>query len=163
MAVIVPARSVAAERLQLDPGDPGGTIEPGLALHAERLKRVRVRRPADQEIAAATDADRRVGAEATVIAGEIAAADAAVRRIHRPGQLSLRGDAEIEAIAAHGRDVGFGTPPLALEHAFEAGHRADHEADILAALTLQDAGANRRPRVGGTPWSHSRRSHRGHE
>ncbi len=42
-----------------------------------------------------------------------------------------------------GREVGFGTAAFALEDAFEAGDRADHKADILAALALQDAGANR--------------------
>src|SRR5260221_3159311 len=103
------------------------------------------------------DAHRGVGADAAVIAGEIATADPAVRRIHGPGQLSLRGDAEIEAIAAHGGDVGFGTPPLALEHAFEAGHRADHEADILAPLTFQDAGANQRQSVVGSTRRDQRR------
>src|SRR3982074_3474144 len=51
-------------------------------------------------------------------------------------------------MGAPGGDVGLGTAPLALEHAFKAGHRADDEADILAALALQDAGANRRQRVG---------------
>src|SRR3954467_2951860 len=151
MAVMVPARTdVSAERLQLDIGNSGRHVQAGLALHAERLQREGIRGAADQEVAAAADADRRVGADAAVIAGEFAAADPGVRRVHRPRQLRLRGDAEIKAIAAHSGDIGFGATALALEYAFEAGHRADDEADILAALALQDAGANRRQRVGGS-------------
>src|SRR5437879_13792107 len=108
----MPSRSVAAERRQLDIVDPGRDIQPGLALYADRLQRVAVRGASDEEIAAAADTDRRVGADATVISGEIAAADPAVRRVNRPGQLRLRGNTEVEAIAAHGRDVGFGAPSL---------------------------------------------------
>ena len=60
----------------------------------------------------------------------------------------LIGDAEIQPKSMHGCDIRFGAAALALKHAFEAGGRADDEADILAALALQDAGANRRQRVG---------------
>ena len=148
MLVKVPAAMSDPDRLQLEIGDAGRDVQSGLALHADRLQRVGIRRAADQEIAAAADADRRIGADAAIIAGEFAAPDPAGRRIHRPGKLGLLGEAEIDAEAANGRDIGFGTAALALEHAFEAGDRADHEADILAALALQDAGANRRQRIG---------------
>jgi hypothetical protein len=69
-------------RPQFEAGDTGGDVQPGLALHAERLQRVGILRPADQKIAAATDTDRGVGADATIIAGEIAASDPDGRRIH---------------------------------------------------------------------------------
>src|SRR6478672_822785 len=101
----VAARTVTAERLQLDAGDTGGDVEPGLALHAERLQRVGVGRSADQEVAAAADADRCIGADAAIAAREFAATKPAVRRIDGPGKLGLLGDPEIEADAAHGRDV----------------------------------------------------------
>ena len=96
-------------RLQFDIRDAGRDIEPGLALQADRLQRVGILRTADQEIAAAADTDRRVGADAAIVAGEFAAAKPAGRRVHRPGELGLLGDAEIEAEPAHGRDIGFGT------------------------------------------------------
>src|SRR3981081_3900560 len=123
MPVIMPARTAAPEphRLQFDIGDPGPDFQPGLALDADRLQRVGIRRAAEQEIAAETDADRRVGADAAIIAREIAASDPCGRRIHRPGQSGLVGDTEIHAIAANGCDVGFGTAAFALEYAFKAG------------------------------------------
>ena len=93
----MPARTVAVERLQLDVGNTGGDVQPGLALHADRLQRVGIRRTADQEVAATADADRRIGADAAVAAGKFAASEPAVRRIDRPGKLGLLGDAEIEA------------------------------------------------------------------
>src|SRR6266702_1008538 len=146
-AMIVPARA-EMNRLQFEAGDACGDIEPGLSLHADRLQGVGILRATDQEIAATADADRGVGTHATVIAGEFAASEPAVRRIHGPGELGLLGEAEIDANATYGCDVGLGPASLALEHAFKARHRADDEADILAALALQDAGANRRQRVG---------------
>src|SRR5689334_24818891 len=63
-AMVVPARTVAVVRLQLEAGDTGGDIQPFLALHAKRLQRVGVGRTADQEVAAAADADRCIGADA---------------------------------------------------------------------------------------------------
>ena len=82
----VPRRrsAIAAERLQLEIGNPGGNVQPGLALHADRLQRVGIGRTTDQEIAAAADADRRVGADAAVTAGEVATANLAVRRAPPP-------------------------------------------------------------------------------
>src|ERR1700733_7839706 len=74
--------------------------------------------------------------------------DPAGRRVHRPGKPGLLGEAEIDAVAVDGRDIGFRATTFALEYAFEVGHRADHEADILAALALQDTGANLWQRVG---------------
>ncbi len=77
MAVmLVPDMTAAAaqsHRRQFEIGDAGRDVQPGLALHADRLQRIGVRRAADQKIAAAADADRGVGADAAVIAGEFAA------------------------------------------------------------------------------------------
>jgi len=70
----------------------------------------------------------------TVIAGKIAVSNPAGRCIHRPGKPGLIGEADIQAVAADGCDVGLRTAAFALEHAFKAGHRADDEADILAAM-----------------------------
>src|SRR3954451_14106906 len=129
---MVPARG-ELDRLQFEAGDAGGDVQAGLALHAERLQRVGVGGTADKEIAAAADADRCVGADAAIAAGEFAATEPGVRCIDGPGQLGLRGDAEVETDALHLCDVGFGPPAFAAEHAFEAGYRADNEADILSA------------------------------
>src|SRR5580704_14483948 len=98
MPVIMPAAVTGPERLQLDIGDTGGDVQSGLALHADRLQRVGILRTADQEITAATDADRRVGADAAVIAAEFAATDPSHRCIHRPGKPGLFGEAEIDAV-----------------------------------------------------------------
>ena len=147
MMVVVAARR-EPHRLQFDRGDAGRDVQPGLALQADRLQRVGIRRTADQEVAAAANSDRGVGADAAVIAGEIAIADPRGRRVHRPAQFGLIGDAEIEAKAADGCDIRLGPAAFALEHALQAGGRADDVADILAALALQDAGADGRHRVG---------------
>src|SRR6267154_2305001 len=150
MPASVPARTTVLkpDRLQFEIGNPGGDVQPGLALHTEGLQRVGILRAADQKIATAADPDRRIGADATVIAREIAASHPAGRRIDRPGKFGLLGEADIQAIAADGCDIGFGTAAFAPEYTFEAGHRADDEADILATLALQDTGANRRQRIG---------------
>src|SRR5216684_1544918 len=97
------------DRLQFDAGDAGRNVQPGLALHADRLQRVGIGRTADQKIAAATDPHRRIGADAAVIAREIAAPDAAARRIHRPGKSRLIGDTKVQTEPAHGCDIGLGT------------------------------------------------------
>src|SRR5258708_38020517 len=119
MAVNGPARTARREpdRLQIDVGDPGRDIQSGLALHADRLQRVGIRRAADQKVAAKADADGSVGADAAVIAREIAAPTRAGRRIHRPGTPGLIGEAEINTIAPDGCDIGLGTAAFALEHA----------------------------------------------
>src|SRR5450432_4405995 len=150
MVVMVMSERTAmgeTDRLQFDIGNAGGDVQAGLALHADGLQRVGILRTADQKIAAAADPDRRVGADATVIARQIATSHPAGRRIDRPGKFGLLGEADIQTIAADGCDIGFGTAAFALEYAFEAGHRADDEADILATLALQDTGANRRQRI----------------
>ena len=98
-----------SDRLQLDIGDPGRDVQPGLALHADGLQRVRIRRTADQKVAAETDADRRVGADPAVVTREIAASNPPSRRVHRPGKPGLLGEAQIHAVATDGCDVGFGT------------------------------------------------------
>src|SRR5579871_61351 len=110
-----------ANRLELDSGNAGGDIQAGLSLHADRLQRVGVARTADQEVTAAADADRRIGADPAVIASKLAIAEARRRRADRPGKLRLRGNTEIEANAPHGRNIGFGTAARALEHAFQIG------------------------------------------
>src|SRR6185312_16924697 len=127
------AAMAEADRLELEPGDTGRDIQSSLALHADRLQRIGVALTTDQEIAAAADADRRIGADAAIGAGEIAVTEPRVRCIDRPGELGLRGDADIDAEAAHGGDIGFGPAARALEHAFEARDRTDDKADILAA------------------------------
>ena len=154
--MVVPARG-ELDRLQFEAGDAGSDVQSGLALHAERLQRVGVGGTADEEIAAAADADRRVGADAAIAAGEFAAPEPGIRCIDSPGQLGLRGDAEVETDALHFGEIGFRPAAIAAEHALETGHRADHEADILAALALQDAGANhRRRRAGACKRRHQR-------
>src|ERR1700682_6108570 len=150
MPVSVPARAAMHEpdRLQLDIGYPGRDVQPGLALHADGLQRKGICRTADKKIAAETDADGSVGADAAIIAREIAASNPPRRRIHCPGKSGLIGEAEVHAVPADGCDVRFGTAAFALKHTFEAGDRADDETDILAALALQDTGANRRQCIG---------------
>src|SRR5882672_7431629 len=96
MAADVPARAVAVEWLQFKAGDAGGDVQPGLSLQADRLQRVGVCGTANQEVAAAADADRCVGTDAAIAAGEFAAAEPAIRPTDGPGQLRLLGDAEIE-------------------------------------------------------------------
>src|SRR6202048_229284 len=134
--------------LQFEAGDAGGDVQPGLALHADRLQRVGFLRPANKKMPPPADTHGSIGADAAITAGELAASDPAGRRIHRPGKLGLLGDANIQAEAAHGGGGRRGTASFALEHAFEAGYGTNDEADILAALALQDAGALRRHRVG---------------
>ena len=148
MPVMVMAVVTDLDRLQIDTGNSGGDVQPGLALYADRLQRVGILRTADQKITAETDSDRGIGADAAVIAGELTTSNLAGRCVHRPGELGLLGETEIDADPANRGDIGLGTAAFALEYAVEAGDRADHEADILAALALQDTGLNRRHRVG---------------
>src|SRR5713226_2782486 len=136
------------DRLKLDAGDAGRDIQSGLALHADRLQRVGIGRTADQEIAAPANTDRRIGADAAVAPCEFAATKPQVRRVDGPFEPGLLGDAEIDPNPPQRCDIGFGTVSLALEDAFEAGHRTDHKADILAAKALQNTGADRRQRIG---------------
>src|SRR5260221_2545021 len=145
---VMPVRTARPEphRLQFDIGDTSGDVQPGLSLRAARLQRAEILRTATQECAAATDADRRVGADAAVIAGEIAASNPGGRRVDRPAQPGLVGDAEVEPEATDGRQIWFGTTALALEHTFQAGGRANDESDILAAFALQDTCAELRLR-----------------
>src|SRR4051794_17191817 len=102
MPGVVPARTAIREphRLQLDISDAGRDVQPGLALQADGLQRIGIRRTADQKIAAETDADRCIGADATIAAREVAASNRAGRRIHCPGNSGLIGKAEIDAVAA---------------------------------------------------------------
>src|SRR3984893_18961985 len=84
---------------------PGRDVESDLALQTERLKRNRIVRTADQNIAAAADADRGAALRARVIAGKIARPEPRDRRIDSPGERGFRGDAEIDADFADGRDI----------------------------------------------------------
>src|SRR5258708_21334654 len=145
---VMPVRTAGPEphRLKFDSGDTSGDVQPGVARQADGLQRGKILRTANQEMAAATDADRRVGADAAVIAGEIAASNPGGRRVDRPAQPGLVGDAEVEPEATDGRQIWFGTTALALEHTFQAGGRANDEADILSAFALQDTCAELRLR-----------------
>src|SRR6185312_15939208 len=49
-----------ANRLEIDAGNAGCDIQSGLSLQADRLQRIGVARPANQEVAATADADRRI-------------------------------------------------------------------------------------------------------
>src|SRR6185437_3013608 len=121
--VMAPVRT-GSHRLEVETGDAGRDVQSGLALQADRLQRVGIGRTADQEIAAAADADRGVGADAAIAAGEFAAAEPVGRRIDGPGELGLVGDAEIEADAAHGGDIRLRPAAFAFEDALQAGDRA---------------------------------------
>src|ERR1700694_5776674 len=98
--VVMPAMSAMREphRLQLDIGYPSRDVQPGLALHADGLQRIGIRWTADKKIAAETDADGSVSADATIVAREIPASNLPRRRIHRPGKPGLIGEAEVHAV-----------------------------------------------------------------
>jgi hypothetical protein len=146
---MMPAAAVAeADGLELEAGDTGGDVQPGLALHADRLQRIGVARSADQEIAAAADTDRCIGADAAVSAGKATEAEPRGRRGDGPGELRLLGDADVDADTPHGRDIGLRPAARALEHAFEICDGPDDKADILSAAALEHAGANVRHRIG---------------
>jgi hypothetical protein len=145
----VPTGVLGPDRDQLDADDAGRNVQSSLALHADRLQPIGIARTANQEIAAEADADRRIGAESTVAAGEFATSDPGVGRQHRPRELRLFREAEIHAYPANGRDISLGPSASALEHAFEPGHRADDKADVLAALAFQNTGRRRLLRIGG--------------
>src|SRR5689334_3692489 len=104
--LMIPAAAHGPVRLQLNIGNAGRDVQPGLALHADRLQRIGILRTADKEITAEADTDRRIGADAAVTAGKFAAADTADRRIDGPGQPNLIGEAEVDAVAADGCDIG---------------------------------------------------------
>ena len=70
--------SCANHRLQFDVGDAGRDIQPGLALHADGLQRIGIGGPPTRKLPPNADPDRRIGADAAVIAGEIAASDPGV-------------------------------------------------------------------------------------
>src|SRR5579859_6492244 len=146
--MMMPAAAMTeANRLELDAGDAGRDVQPGLALHADRLQRIGIAGTADQKIAAAADADRRIGADAAIGAGEFAVAEPAHGRVDGPGELGLRGDAEIDADAPYGRHIGLGATAGTLEDALEARDRTDDEADILSAPAFEDAGLDGRQRL----------------
>jgi len=79
-----------------------GCGKAGLPLQAERLQRERVLRAANEEVGTDTDADRRIGTNATVAPGQGAAANTMARRMNRPGKAGLLGDANVEANAMNG-------------------------------------------------------------
>src|SRR5258708_10205397 len=112
-------------RRKFDIGNSSRDVQPGLALHADWLDPIGILRTTDQKVAAETDPNRCVGADATVIAREFAAFNSVARCVDRPGKPGLICKAEIHAVAVDGRDVRFGTAAFALEDAFETPHRAD--------------------------------------
>ena len=106
---------------QFEARDAGGNAQAGLTLHADRLQRDRVVRAADQRIGADADADRGAGGRADIVAGEVAAAETAGRREHRPCHRDLLVDADVEADAPHGGVIGL---------ARAAGRRTEHAAQV---------------------------------
>src|SRR6201996_8447803 len=148
VTAMMPAAAMAeGDRLELDAGDAGRDIQSGLALHADRLQRIGIARTADQEVAAPAAADRRIGADAAIGAGEFAEAEPRGWCVNGPYELRLRGDAEIDADAPHGREIGLGPPAGALEHAFEVGDGTHDEADMLSATAIEDARLHGRNRL----------------
>src|SRR5262245_8704262 len=145
---MMPAAAMSeAHGLEIEAGDACSNVQSGLALNADRLQRIGVARSADEEIATAADADRRVGADAAIAAGELAIAEPRGRRGDRPGELRLRSNAYIDADAPHRRHVGLGAAARALEHAFEICDGSHDKADILSAAAFEDAGAGARHRI----------------
>jgi hypothetical protein len=61
LVVMVPVRMLVGDRLQVETGNAGRDVQPGLTLHADWLQRIGIGRAADQEVTAKTDTDRRVG------------------------------------------------------------------------------------------------------
>ena len=52
VVTVMPARTVVADRLEIDAGNAGRDVEAGLALHADRLQCIGVVRTAEQEVTA---------------------------------------------------------------------------------------------------------------
>ena len=95
--VMMPMAAMAeANRLKLKARDASRDIQSGLPLHADRLQPIGIAGAADQEVAAAADADRRIGADAAIAAGKLAVSEPCGRRTDGPGDPRLRGDAEIK-------------------------------------------------------------------
>ena len=147
MMVPVPAAMPEFNRLEVEAGDARRHIQSGLALQADRLQSVGIVRATDQEIAAAANAYRRIGADAAIGAGEFAKAEPRGWCVNGPDELRLRGDAEIDADAPHGRNIGLGPPAGALEHAFEVSDGTHDKADILSAAAFEDARLHGRNRL----------------
>src|SRR5258706_16258453 len=116
-AMVSTAAMAEDHRLEFEAGNARSDVQSGLALHADRLQRIGVARSTDEKVAAAADTDRSVGADAAIGAGEPAKAQPRGRRGDGPGELRLRGDADIDADAPHRRDIGLGPAARALEHA----------------------------------------------
>src|ERR1700759_3662649 len=90
-------RSAAlSSRPQLQAFQSGRDTEADLTLHADRLQRDRIVRAAEQHVTADPDAERRTAVRAGVVARKIARAKPRCRRIHRPSQRRLLGDAEVD-------------------------------------------------------------------
>jgi DNA polymerase-3 subunit alpha len=119
-----------------------GHIHAGLALQAERLKREGVLRTAPQQVAAAAETERDIAADAAIVAGEVAAADTAGRRMNGPGEAGVLGDAEIDAEAGDMRQIRLGPAAFAAEDAFKRGRGRDHHADVLAAMAFEHTDAH---------------------
>src|SRR4051812_31546260 len=128
-----------AGRGQVELHDAARNVQAGLALHADRLQRVRIGGTANQEVAAEADANRRIGANAAVAAGQRAARHAGGRSERRPLHGGVVGEAEIEAEAADVGDITFGAAAGTLEYAVQGRIRTDDEADVLASAALEHA------------------------
>src|SRR5438105_12332 len=116
MMPVVPVVAVHDHRLERNIGNARRNVEPGLALHADRLQHIGIGRPAEQEVAAEADADGRIGADAAVLTGQPAAPDRMGRPIGGPLELGLLGEAEIDAEAVDSGDKAFRTATFSLEH-----------------------------------------------
>src|ERR1700753_3714871 len=117
MEAMVPVMHADIGPLGVETGNAARAVQAGLALHADRLQRIGVARTADQEVAATADAERGIGTDATIAAGERAVADRTDRCIHRPGELGALGDAEIEAETANRGQIRLRPAAFALEDA----------------------------------------------
>ena len=160
MAVVV-TRSAHVRRTQLDIHDSGDRADAGLALQAQRLQRNRVIRTAHQQVGTDADTRRRVGADATEVTGERAAAEPMARRIDDPRQTGFRGGAQIESEALDARDIRFRRCAIAAaEHALHFGGRSDHVTDVRAAMAFEHAGLNLLLSLGARDGRNQR--HRGH-
>jgi len=144
MMAVMPAVTARGElhRLKVKTDNAAGHIDTGLALEAQRLKRVGVLRAAPQQIAAAADEERDVAADAAVVAGEIAAAEALGRCMHRPCEAGVLGHAEVDAEARNMREIRLRLTALTAKYAFQGCRGRDDHADVLAAVAFEHADLN---------------------
>jgi hypothetical protein len=126
-------------RPQFQPFDAQRKIDSDLALYTERLQRDRVRRAADQHVAAEADPERRAALCAGVVAGQIARSEPRYRRVDGPSQRRFLGDADVEPDLADGGDVAVIRRAIDAQHATKIGDRTNDEADARAAASFEHA------------------------